>query len=86
MREPKFPVPEAERLPDDPLHPSGVRLPVSQLVVGPSPSGAAVAIDLLCPRKTDIRTLEEAYVTRRFLLSKEGARSLVGEILRALEG
>ena len=86
MREPKFPVPEAERLPDDPLHPSGVRLQVSQLVVERSPSGDAVAIDLLCPRKTDPRTLEEVFVTRRFLLSPEGAQTLLDEVRRALEG
>ena len=86
MCEPKFPVPEAERLPDDPLHPSGVRLQVSQLAVARSPSGAAVAIDLLCPRKTDPRSLKEVFVTRRFLLSKKGANSLVVEIQKYLDG
>ena len=38
MRDLKFPVPEAERLPDDPIHPSGVRLQVSQLAVERSPT------------------------------------------------
>ena len=87
MTDSNFPVPPIRPLPGDPTHPSGLRLPVSAVVSQPTgaDANADIALHLRCPRKTDAQTLEEVYVTRRFLLSKEGARSLVHEILQALD-
>ena len=85
MSEPKFPVPDAQLLPGDPLHPRDARLPVSGVAAALVPNPQVVRLDLRCPRKTDVGTREDVFVTRRFLLSKEGARSLVHEILQALD-
>lgn len=85
MNDSQVPVPDKERLPDDPLHPSGERLQVEFVAAEPSPSGGAVAIDLRGPRKTDPRTRKEVYVTRRFLLSPQGARLLIREIHSVLD-
>lgn len=85
MSDLKFPVPDARLLPGDPIHPADARLPVSELVVEPLSTLHAIRLDLRCPRKADIQNLEDVYVTRRFLLSKECASSLAHEILRALD-
>ena len=61
---------------------------MSELEVELVPSGedlAAISLDFRCPRKTDVWNRKDVFVTRRFLLSKEGARSLVHEILQALD-
>ena len=88
MSDSKFPVPKIQPLPDDPIHPSAVRLPVSSLAAERIPSESAsadIALDLRCPRKTDVRAREEVYVTRRFLLSRRGAEALIQRLQEVLD-